>query len=111
MSVVLIVEDNEKNMKLARDVLQAKGYRTQDALLHGWGITIEPPRVDLPCAMIKRELIPVTFEAGMLLVIQPHVVSADGRRGVQVGNLVAVEAGGVRSLQRYPVEFIQIPRC
>jgi two-component system cell cycle response regulator DivK len=31
MSTVLIVEDNEKNMKLARDVLQAKGYRTLEA--------------------------------------------------------------------------------
>ena len=26
MSVILIVEDNEKNMKLVRDVLQVKGY-------------------------------------------------------------------------------------
>ena len=31
MNTVLIVEDNEKNMKLARDVLQAKGYRTLEA--------------------------------------------------------------------------------
>lgn len=28
---VLIVEDNEKNMKLVRDVLQATGYRTVEA--------------------------------------------------------------------------------
>ena len=28
---VLIVEDNEKNMKLFRDVLQATGYRTLEA--------------------------------------------------------------------------------
>ena len=28
---VLVVEDNEKNMKLLRDVLQAKGYRTLEA--------------------------------------------------------------------------------
>lgn len=59
--------------------------------------------------MIKRELTPVTFQPGMLLVIQPHVVSADGRRGVQVGNLVAVEAGGARPLQKIPIEFIQAP--
>ena len=26
--LILIVEDNEKNRKLERDVLQAKGYRT-----------------------------------------------------------------------------------
>jgi len=31
MSTVLIIEDNEKNMKLARDVLQAKGYKTLEA--------------------------------------------------------------------------------
>ena len=29
--LVLIVEDNEKNLKLARDVLQAKGLRTVEA--------------------------------------------------------------------------------
>jgi two-component system cell cycle response regulator DivK len=31
MSVILIVEDNEKNMKLVRDVLQVKGYSTLEA--------------------------------------------------------------------------------
>ena len=31
MNTILIVEDNEKNMKLARDVLQAKGYTTLEA--------------------------------------------------------------------------------
>ena len=29
--LILIVEDNEKNLKLARDVLQFKGFRTLDA--------------------------------------------------------------------------------
>src|SRR5712692_7376508 len=29
--LILIVEDNEQNMKLARDLLQAKGYRTLEA--------------------------------------------------------------------------------
>jgi two-component system, cell cycle response regulator DivK len=28
---ILVVEDNEKNIKLCRDVLQAKGYRTLEA--------------------------------------------------------------------------------
>lgn len=32
MKTVLIVEDNDKNMKLARDVLQAKGYATLEAV-------------------------------------------------------------------------------
>ena len=32
MSLILIVEDNEKNMKLVRDVLQHKGYETIEAM-------------------------------------------------------------------------------
>ena len=32
MSRILIVEDNDKNMKLARDLLQAKGYETLEAV-------------------------------------------------------------------------------
>jgi len=31
MSLILIIEDNEKNLKLVRDVLQVKGYETVDA--------------------------------------------------------------------------------
>jgi two-component system cell cycle response regulator DivK len=30
-NLILVVEDNEKNMKLFRDVLQATGYRTLEA--------------------------------------------------------------------------------
>ena len=38
MSTILIVEDNEKNMKLARDVLQAKGYTTLEAVTGEEGV-------------------------------------------------------------------------
>ena len=31
MSLILIVEDNKKNLKLVRDVLQVKGYETLEA--------------------------------------------------------------------------------
>jgi two-component system cell cycle response regulator DivK len=40
MSTVLIVEDNEKNMKLARDVLQAKGYGTLEAVTGEDGVRL-----------------------------------------------------------------------
>jgi len=38
MSTILIVEDNEKNMKLARDVLQSKGYATLEAVTGEEGV-------------------------------------------------------------------------
>ena len=40
MSTVLIIEDNDKNMKLARDVLQNKGYRTLEAVTGEDGVKL-----------------------------------------------------------------------
>ena len=37
---ILIVEDNEKNMKLVRDVLQATGYRTLEATTGDEGVEL-----------------------------------------------------------------------
>jgi two-component system cell cycle response regulator DivK len=44
MSTVLIVEDNDKNMKLARDVLQAKGYQTLEAITGEDGVKLARER-------------------------------------------------------------------
>jgi len=40
MSTVLIIEDNDKNMKLARDVLQNKGYKTLEAVTGEDGVRL-----------------------------------------------------------------------
>jgi two-component system cell cycle response regulator DivK len=40
MSLILIVEDNEKNMKLARDILKAKGYDTLEAVTGEEGVRL-----------------------------------------------------------------------
>ena len=40
LETILIVEDNEKNMKLARDILQARGYATLEAVTGEDGVRI-----------------------------------------------------------------------
>ena len=40
MSTILIIEDNDKNMKLARDILNAKGYRTIEAVTGEEGVKL-----------------------------------------------------------------------
>ena len=40
MSTILIVEDNEKNMKLVRDILQHKGFTTLEAVTGGEGVRL-----------------------------------------------------------------------
>jgi two-component system cell cycle response regulator DivK len=44
MNLILIVEDNEKNMKLVRDVLQAKGYATVEAVTGEDGVRLAAER-------------------------------------------------------------------
>ena len=43
--MILIVEDNEKNMKLVRDVLQAKGYKTLEAVTGEDGVRLAKEHV------------------------------------------------------------------
>jgi len=45
MSTILIVEDNDKNMKLARDVLQNKGYQTLEAVTGEEGVRLAKERI------------------------------------------------------------------
>jgi two-component system, cell cycle response regulator DivK len=45
MSSILIVEDNEKNMKLVRDILQHKGHTTIEAVTGGDGVRLAQERV------------------------------------------------------------------
>ena len=40
MSTILIVEDNEKSLKLVRDVLRYKGYRTLEATTGNEGVRL-----------------------------------------------------------------------
>ena len=40
MSVILIVEDNERNLKLVRDLLQVKGYATLEAVTGEEGVRL-----------------------------------------------------------------------
>ena len=44
MSLILIVEDNEKNLKLVRDVLQVKGFNTIEAGTAEEGIQLAASR-------------------------------------------------------------------
>ena len=44
MSTILIVEDNEKNMKLARDVLRARGYAVLEAVTGEDGVRLAKER-------------------------------------------------------------------
>lgn len=97
-----------EDVKRAGAVIEEEGFTTFDTTFHGWGLLIENPRIDIDASILKRPQNEITFREGMLMVIQPNVCAADGKRGLQVGNLVEVTRTGARSLQKFPMKFMRI---
>ncbi|HUP93928.1 MAG TPA: response regulator [Burkholderiales bacterium] len=56
MSAILIVEDNDKNLKLVRDVLRFKGYETLEATTAGEGLRLA--RAELPMLVLMDIQLP-----------------------------------------------------
>ncbi|MCC7105096.1 MAG: aminopeptidase P family protein [Chloroflexi bacterium] len=99
----------DEDVRRAAGIIKERGCWTFDALLHGWGITIEPPRLDvLEVALIQRPQEPTVFQPGMCMVLQPHVLTPDQRRGLQLGSLVVITEHGAEALQKFPLTFVQI---
>jgi Xaa-Pro dipeptidase len=90
----------------AAEYIHAAGFTICDDLVHGFGGGYLPPilRTRRTSARVPE---PFTFRENMVVVIQPNVITQDERMGVQVGEMVRVRQGGVESLHRYPMRFIQ----
>jgi len=92
----------------AAGVIEDAGFTTCDDLLHGYGGGYLPPilgSASRPAGPIPDE----PFRAGMTLVIQPNVVTKDGRAGVQTGELVLVTRDGIERLHAAPRGFLSVP--
>jgi Xaa-Pro aminopeptidase len=88
----------------AAEVIHEAGFTINDGFLHGFVVGLLPPSVRTRrTADGPHE--PFTFEAGMCVVVQPNVVTPDGRAGVQVGNLFLITEAGAECLHRLPVQY------
>jgi two-component system, cell cycle response regulator DivK len=88
--LILIVEDNEKNLKLVRDVLQFKGYRTLEAGTAGEGLRLAAEhRPDL----ILMDIQLPDMDGGTAL---SRLRAAPSTAGIAVVALTAQAMGGDR---------------
>jgi two-component system cell cycle response regulator DivK len=74
MSVVLIIEDNEKNLKLVRDILQVKGYATLEAMTAEDGIRLANER--LPDLVLMDIQLPGMNGIDALRVLRSNAATA-----------------------------------
>ena len=84
----------------ASDVLSRAGFTAIDDLVHGFGGGYLPPVVPSPARPLAAP--DFTLAAGMTVVVQPNVVTRDGRAGVQTGELLLVTERGPERLHAYP---------
>src|SRR5204863_7281808 len=90
----------ERVIEAAR-VIEDAGFTTIDDLLHGYGGGYLPPilgSASRPAGPIPDE----PFRAGMTVVIQPNVVTPDGKAGVQTGEMVLITETGVARMHNVP---------
>ena len=91
----------------AASVIEQAGFTIIDDLLHGYGGGYLPPVLgsrSRPSAHIPDE----PLRAGMMVVIQPNVVTPDGKAGVQTGELVLIAATGIEPLHAIPRGFMRV---
>ena len=84
----------------AASVIEDAGFTIRDDLVHGFVGGYLPPILGSP----SRALTPVPdfeFEPGMMVVVQPNVVTGDETAGVQTGELVRVTDDGAESLHSF----------
>ena len=97
MSTILIVEDNEKNMKLVRDILQHKGHTTLEAVTGGEGVRLALERqpdlilmdIQLPdidgITALRRIREQSTLDAVPVIAVSASVMPADQHHIVSSG--------------------------
>jgi Xaa-Pro aminopeptidase len=91
----------------AAGVIEDAGFTIIDDLLHGYGGGYFPPILgsrSRPAGPIPEE----PFEAGMTVVVQPNVVTPDGRAGVQTGELVLITQTGIERMHAFPRGFARV---
>jgi len=91
----------------AAGVIEAAGFTIVDDLLHGYGGGYLPPILgsrSRPSAHVPDE----PFRAGMVVVIQPNVVTRDGNAGVQTGEMVLLSETGIEKFHDVPRGFVRL---
>jgi Xaa-Pro dipeptidase len=78
-------------------IIEDAGFSLCDDLVHGFVGGYLPPVLH-HMNRADREVTDFVFQAGMTVVVQPNVITTDGRAGVQTGELLLVTEEGTERL-------------
>jgi Xaa-Pro dipeptidase len=87
--------------------IEEAGFTTNDDIVHGYGGGYLPPVLGSK----SRPSGPIPdfeLKPGMMMVIQPNVITRDDKAGVQTGELVLVTPTGAERMHRHPRGFRRV---
>ncbi len=90
-----------RELAVGARVIEDAGFTYYDDLVHGLGGGYLPPILGSPTRG-SEPLPDLVLQEGMMMVIQPNVITKDQRAGLQTGELVVVTATGAESLHTAP---------
>lgn len=90
----------------AAGVIEDAGFTVCDDLVHGFGGGYLPPILGAR-SRPAGPLPDMALEENMTIVVQPNVITPDGRAGVQVGELIRVTRAGFERLHGAPRGFFR----
>ena len=90
-----------RELLVGRKVIEEAGLTYYDDIVHGFGGGYLQPILGSPTR--GEEPVPdMTLQVGMMMVIQPNVITKDQQAGMQTGELVVVTEKGAESLHTAP---------
>lgn len=108
-AVTAVLRDGATPAQLveASSMIEEAGFTTNDDLVHGYGGGYLPPILGSK-SRPSGKLPDLILKAGMMLVVQPNVVTRDGKAGVQTGECVLVTETGFERLHGVPRGFPRV---
>lgn len=97
----------------ARDIAEAakviddRGFTIYDDLVHGGGGNYNTPVIGTP-SRPNHPVPDVTLRPGMMVIVQPNVITKDGSAGVQTGECILITETGAESIHTAPRGPFQI---
>lgn len=92
---------NARELAVGARVIEEAGFTYYDDLVHGFGGGYFQPILGSPTR--GHEPLPdMVLETGMMMVLQPNVITEDQRAGIQTGELVVITETGAESLHTVP---------
>ena len=99
---------SEELIQAADDVIVKRGFTVCDSLVHGFGTELAFPELGTSNSVYANPH--YEYKQNMAVVIQPNPITRVGRCGLQLGNLCIVGKKESKSLQKFPLKFLETRR-